>query len=924
MRVTSHAEDITEAPGGACACGEHHAHVQVQLVQIVAGLALVFNSFFLQLLIDGGGNIASASSLLGALVLAAPLVWTALKDLRSGALNTNSLVALAILALFASGYYQEAGIVSFFMLLGQIIETRTAEGALASIHSLIKLTPTKARRVAAGGEHEAAVHELGVGDLIRVRPGDNVAADGIILSGQVSFNQANITGESLPVDKKPGDEVFAGTINLTGVLDIRVTHAGQDTTLGRVRNLILAAEKTKLPIVRIIDQYMGFYTPLVLVIGGLVWVFTQDLSRVVSVFIVSCPCAFVLASPTAMVAALSAAARLGILIKNVAHLELAAKINAFVFDKTGTLTSGKLAVSRLAPLGKTTPAELLRVAASAEQFSNHPTAKALAQLAEDAGLPLLKPTEFSEAAGRGVKAHLNGDSVVIGRAQWLRENGVADSFSASVDLQEAEGWSLIFVACNRQCLGWVGLADQTRSEARESLAALKDAGARRIAMVSGDRQPLADRVGREIGCEEVVGDCLPQHKVDFVHQTRAKGYRVAVVGDGVNDAPALAAGDLGIAMGAAGSEVAIHSATIALMNNDLRRVPFLVRLSRETRRVINQNFLLGLAFVVGGMALGVTKFISPIIAALFHVSGSLLVVFNSFRLMLGLSLLGLLPHAMGEVHSVHRAMGWLLSGFLVMFFLQRFLPFHHHDVAKGSPVEPCGHTHSLAERSAHTLSWVGVAVGLSLHSVFDGLALAAAVASGAHGHGEALGLGTALAVILHKPFGALAIITLMAASGTTHSSRHLVNLAFALVTPLGALLFYLGAGPWAQTHPAWLGGAMAFCAGTFLCIACADLLPELQFHKHDRIKLSLALLAGLSAAALMTRFGHEGYEPGRPPEGIQAPVSQGLLLGVRNTAPSTGTASVNTFCATTQCPPRSANECRCASDSGWCDSDGID
>jgi Cd2+/Zn2+-exporting ATPase len=415
-------------------------------------------------------------------------------------------------------------------------------------------------------------------------------------------------------------------------LEIRVTRADRDTTLGRVRELILAAEKTKLPIMRIVDQYMGFYTPLVLVIGALVWAFTQDLSRVITIFIFACPCAFILATPTAMVAALSAAARLGILIKNVSDIEAAARINAFVFDKTGTLTLGKLAVSRLAPLGETTPAELLRIAASAERYSNHPTAKALAQLAEEASVPLAEPKDFAETAGRGIRAKVDSLNVVVGRAQWLVDNGVKGDFLSSVDLKETEGFSLIFVAVGSHCIGWVGLQDQTRSEAKEALASLKEVGVRRVAMVSGDRQAVAIRVAREIGCEEVMGDCLPQNKVDFVRAIKAKGYRVAVVGDGVNDAPALAAGDIGIAMGAAGSEVAIHSATIALMNNDLRRLPFLVRLSRQTRSVINQNFLMGIGFVIGGMALAALKYVNPIGAAAMHVAGSLIVVFNSFRL----------------------------------------------------------------------------------------------------------------------------------------------------------------------------------------------------------------------------------------------------------------------------------------------------
>jgi Cd2+/Zn2+-exporting ATPase len=605
------------------------------LKQTLFGVVFVLNAFIVDWLFDQGHTVASASGLIGAVILGYPIVWTAIKDIRTGVLSINELVAIAVLAAFATGEYKTAGVVAFFMLIGEIIETRTAEGARASIEHLIKLTPTKARRLTPQGEEEVAAQALAIGDVIRIRPGDNVAADGVILSGQGSFNQATITGESLPVDKKPGDEVFAGTQNLTGVLEIKVSRAGTDTTLGRVRELILAAEKTKLPIMKIVDQYMGFYTPLVLVIAALVWAFTgkeHGLQNVISVIIFSCPCAFILATPTAMVAALSAAARLGILIKNVADIELAAKINAFVFDKTGTLTTGELAVSRLAPLNGVTPSELLRVAASAEQYSNHPTAKALTQLASEASVPLAEPKDFAEIAGRGVKAEIGGVKVLVGRAQWLRDNGVQEDFLKSVDLNETEGWSLIFVAREGQCIGWVGLQDQTRAEARESLLELKASGVRRIAMVSGDRQPVATRVAREIGCEEAKGECLPQNKVEFVRAIKAKGYTVAVVGDGVNDAPALAAGDIGIAMGAAGSEVAIHSATIALMNNDLRRLPFLVKLSHSTRTVINQNFLFGVAFIIGGMTLSALSYVPPVWAAAMHTGGSLIVVFNSARL----------------------------------------------------------------------------------------------------------------------------------------------------------------------------------------------------------------------------------------------------------------------------------------------------
>jgi len=604
---------------------------------MVAGVVFIANSFLMEWFGGTDDRIAGVSAFIGAMILGYPILKLAVKSIMRGMLTINELVAIAFLAAIASGEsqlggYQTAGIVAFFMLLGELIETRTAAGARSSIASLVKMTPTKARRIVASGEQEVAASELNVGDVIRIRPGDNVAADGKIIKGQGSINQANITGESLPVDKTTGEEVFAGTTNLNGVLEVKITRAGEDTTFGRVRDLILSAEQTKLPIMRIIDQYMGYYTPLVLVIAAVVWFFTKDVERVVSVLVISCPCAFILASPTAMVAALASAARLGILIKNVGDIEIAARINAFVFDKTGTLTTGELAVNRLAPYGDLKPAELLQIGATAEKFSNHPTAKALVNLAGEAGVTLADPTDFKETAGLGVQASVDGASIVIGRAQWLRDNGVTDDFESKVDLKEAEGYSLLFVARAGECIGWIGLQDATRTEAKEALADLLESGVRRVAMVSGDRQPVAARVASEISCGEVVAECLPQDKVNFVNKLKKSGYRVAVIGDGVNDAPALAAGDMGVAMGAAGSEVAIQSATIALMNSDLRRLPFLVRLSRQTRKVINQNFLFGILFIIVGIVLASYGVINPIVAAVLHNAGSLIVVFNSARL----------------------------------------------------------------------------------------------------------------------------------------------------------------------------------------------------------------------------------------------------------------------------------------------------
>jgi Cd2+/Zn2+-exporting ATPase len=383
---------------------------------------------------------------------------------------------------------------------------------------------------------------------------------------------------------------------------------------------------------RLIDQHSQWYTPTMLMIVALIYFFTRDPNRAIAALVMVCPCAFILATPTAMVAGLSAAARLGILIKNLQNLETAGRVNAVVFDKTGTLTTGNLAVTRLQAAPGVQPDEVLRIAASVEHNSRHPVARAVVAIAREAKLPLADASEFEEIAGRGVRARVNGSEILIGRESWLAERGVDLSPLGAPDLRPPDNLSVLFVARDRRGLGWLGLEDTPRPEAMQATAELRQLGIRRIIMLTGDKAVVARKVAAELGCTDFQAECLPQAKLSTVQQLRNGGYFVAVVGDGVNDAPALAAGDIGVAMGAAGSDVAINSATIALMNNDLRRLPFLIRLSAKTRSLVLQNLAFGLVFMVGGLTLAGFGWMTPIIAALLHNISSFIVIFNSARL----------------------------------------------------------------------------------------------------------------------------------------------------------------------------------------------------------------------------------------------------------------------------------------------------
>ncbi len=602
----------------------------------VLGGMLTANSFILSYFLPGQTFAATFSALFGAFVLAMPIIYTAIKDLFSGKVYMNELVALAILAALAGGNYQtagghfqNAGVIAFFLLITIIIESRTASGAQRSIEELVKLTPTQVHLLKDGVEVDADVMSLSLGDIIRVRPGENFPVDAVVLSGETIVNQASITGESMPVDKVAGDDVYAGTQNLTGLVELKVTRLGEDTTLGKVKSMIMQAENSRTPIVRIIDRYAGYYTPTILMLAGITWWFTGDISKVITLLVIACPGAIMLASPTAIVAAVAAAARLGIFIKDVSHLELAARIRSFVFDKTGTLTDGLLSVVKLVPFGEVTPAEMLKIAASTEANSNHPTAVALVKLANEAQLELAQVSDFKETHGKGVNGVIDGVAVAVGRSNWLEDQGL--TLPEDFDAAATEGLSVVFVARNNEIIGWIGLSDKIRKEAAQALKDLRSLGIRQVAMVTGDRESVAEKVANVLDIDEFRSECLPEAKVEYVENAK-KSYPTAVVGDGVNDAPALAEGDLGIAMGAIGSDIAINSASIALMTNDLRRIPMLIDLSQKSRMVIYQNLCIGILFVFGGMVLLVFDKMTPVGAAILYTMSTLVVIFNSARL----------------------------------------------------------------------------------------------------------------------------------------------------------------------------------------------------------------------------------------------------------------------------------------------------
>lgn len=622
------------------ACAHNEADFERYIVLYMIGGLLVLITLIAGWFGALEPTVRQIPAFIGAILLAIPLMKAAWTELRRGRPSSSTLAAVAILAALATQNYVTAGLLAFILLVADQIVSRTAWGAERAIEELVGLTPDTARIVENGAEREVALSDVTVGQIVRVRPGENLPVDGKVVTGRSTINQASLTGEAVPVEVGPGDQVYAGTTNLTGGIDLAATQVGQDTTIGKVTQLIREAESVRSPRQLLIEQVAAFFVPIALMLAAVVWFIksqnpeTRDEAALtaVTVLVVTCPAALLLASPTAMVAAFAAAARLGILIKRTNFLEAAGNIDAVVLDKTGTVTTGKFGVSRLVPATGVEGAELLKAAANGEQHSNHPLAQSILTTARAARIEPDGTSDYQEVHGRGVRASTSVGEVCVGRGSWLLE--LNPGIRAELEGVEAklEGLTGVHVMRDGKYLGAVGLEDRVRSNAKSVVSRLRELGVRTVAIFTGDRLSVAKRVGQGIGVDIVEAECLPEEKHEQIEALKAQGMRVLMVGDGINDGPSLAAADVGVAMGLGGSDIAANSAGVALMNDDLARVPFLIELARKTRVIIAQNIAASIIIVLIGLVLAATGNLAVWGAGLYHFVGEVFVLANGFRL----------------------------------------------------------------------------------------------------------------------------------------------------------------------------------------------------------------------------------------------------------------------------------------------------
>ncbi len=569
-----------------------------------------------------------------------PKAWAAARRLRA---DMNLLMTVAVVGAVVIGEWFEAATVVFLFSLALLLESWSVERSRRAIRALMDLSPPVARVVSDGQTHERPVEEVAVGSLVSVRPWEKIPLDGVVVEGATSVNQAPITGESAAVPKKPGDSVYAGTINQQGAFTFRTTRPARDTTLARIIHLVEEAHSRRAPSEQWVERFARRYTPAMMALAlaiavvpplwfGGAW--TDWFYQGLVILVIACPCALVISTPVSIVAGLASAARAGVLIKGGVYLETPARLRAVAIDKTGTLTFGQPTVQTVVPLNEHTETELLERAAALESHSNHPLARAILRRAEELGVRVRPAEQFQSIQGKGAKGLIDGRPFWIGSHRLMHEMGQETPAVHERTLElEDEGHSVVAIGNDQHVCGLITVADGVRPAAPAAVRALKDAGVRHVVMLTGDNEGTAQAVAKAVGVDEVRAELLPEDKVRAVEELVNKYRYVAMVGDGVNDAPAMAAATLGIAMGAVGSDAAIETADVALMTDDLARLPWLIRHSTRTLRTIRQNITFALGVKAVFMALALAKLATLWMAIAADMGASLLVIFNSLRLL---------------------------------------------------------------------------------------------------------------------------------------------------------------------------------------------------------------------------------------------------------------------------------------------------
>ena len=604
----------------------------LRLTLALVALCLLLVAFGMHWLVPSEQGIAELVAGAAAALVAVPVFVEAWASLRHPSLHgiTDRLVALALIAAWATGDLMTAALLPIIMTVGHVLEERSMLGSQEAVRALSRLTEVDSRRLLPDGSTEVIPSaQLRVGDLIELLAGDRVPADGIVRSGSSSLDLASLTGESVPVEVREGDQALAGAMNVDGRIQVELTRVGQESTVGRIIALMREAENAKPPVTRLLDKYAGQYMALVLLVAGGTWLITANVPAMLAVLVASCPCALVLAAPATAVAAIAVAARHGILIKGSAFLEHLADVSSVVFDKTGTLTTGDLRLGEVRPVAGADPVQLRQLAAGLGAASNHPLSRAAAAAVPKAQrLPVEDAREFG---GFGVTGLYAGQPVALGRADLFERLGVV------APPPPTHNGPIAGVSRNGVFLGWLLFLDQLRGSAITAVDDLKGLGIEHMVLLTGDRAAVARQVANEVGIQEVFAEMLPEQKMDRVMHEIKLGHRPMVVGDGINDSLALRAGAVGVAMGTQGAEVAFASADLALMTNDLRRLGTCIRLSRRCRRTIYVNVSIGLAFTFGLIVLsgaGVLGIEAPIIAALLHNVSTFIGIANAGRLLL--------------------------------------------------------------------------------------------------------------------------------------------------------------------------------------------------------------------------------------------------------------------------------------------------